>query len=75
VLTVARSLALLLPALTEFKTDDGRATSTLYFLYWVPQNSNQVDKILISSAKTNFVACLEGFKAVSLEQHARSLMP
>jgi hypothetical protein len=27
-----------------------------------------VDKILISSAKTNFVACLEGFKSVTAEK-------
>lgn len=52
----------------EYKTDDGRATSTLYFIYWVPQNSNQVEKILVSSAKQNFAACLDGFKAVSAEK-------
>jgi len=40
----------------------------LYFIYWAPQNSNQVDKILVSSAKANFVACLEGFKAVTIEK-------
>jgi hypothetical protein len=52
----------------EFKTDDGRSTSTLYFIYWVPQNSNQTEKILISSAKSNFLACLEGFKNVTAEK-------
>jgi len=51
----------------EYKTDDGRLTSTLYFIYWVPQNTNQVEKILVSSAKSNFTACLEGFKAVTAE--------
>lgn len=34
----------------------------------VPQNSNTVDKILVSSAKNNFVACLEGFKSVTCEK-------
>lgn len=40
------------------------------FAVWhrIPQNTNQVEKILVSSAKANFSACLEGFKAVTAEK-------
>lgn len=52
----------------EFKTADGRATSTLYFIYWVPQNSNQMDKILFSTSKTSFVQILDGFQHKTCEK-------
>lgn len=34
----------------------------------MPQNVNQVEKILVSSAKSNFAACLEGFRQVTAEK-------
>jgi len=46
----------------EFKTPDGRITSSLHFIYWVPPNCNQNDRILYSSGKPNLMQVLEGFK-------------
>jgi len=52
----------------EFKTADGRASSALYFFYWVPSNANDKERILYSSAKSNIVAALSGYKQFNVEE-------
>jgi len=52
----------------EYKTKDGRLASTLYFIQWMPENVNQNDRILYSSAKKNLEVILSGVKNVSFEE-------
>jgi len=51
----------------EYKTADGRAASTLFFIQWMPENVNQNDRILYTSAKKNLEAILSGVKNVGFE--------
>ena len=51
----------------EYVSTDGRPTSALYCLYWMPQSVNQQERILYSSAKNNFVNALHGYKHFTAE--------
>lgn len=53
----------------EYKTADGRITSSLYSIYWMPENTNQNDRIIYSSAKGNFTNELSGYKVSSQTEH------
>lgn len=52
----------------EFKSPDGRPTSALWSISWMPENCNQKERILYSSAKNNFVSILNGFKQATCEE-------
>ena len=52
----------------EYVSADGRPTSALYCLYWMPQQVNQQERILYSSAKNNFVNFLTGYKHFTAEE-------
>ena len=52
----------------EYSSADGRPTSALYCLYWMPQQVNQQERILYSSGKANFVAYLNGYKHFTAEE-------
>lgn len=51
----------------EFLSVDNRPTSSLISISWMPENVNQKERILYSSAKSNFVAILSGFKQETCE--------
>ena len=52
----------------EYVSADGRPTSALYCLYWMPQSANQQERILYSSGKNNFVNHLQGYKHFTAEE-------
>ena len=52
----------------EYVSSDGRPTSALYCIYWMPQQVNQQERILYSSGKTNFVNHLQGYKHFTAEE-------
>ena len=52
----------------EYQSPDGRPTSSLYCLYWMPQQVNQQERIVYSSAKNNFVQHLTGYKHFTAEE-------
>lgn len=52
----------------EFRTSDGRSASTLYFMQWMPENVNQNDRILYSTAKKNLEVIMSGMKNVAYEE-------
>ena len=51
----------------EYVSADGRPTSALYCIYWMPQQVNQQERILYSSGKSNFVSHLSGYKHFTAE--------
>jgi len=51
----------------EFKTSDGRMSSTIYFIYWIAPNCNTNERILYSTAKNHFTLFLTGVKLVDSE--------
>jgi len=52
----------------EYVSADGRPTSALYCIYWMPQQVNQQERILYSSGKNNFVTYLTGYKHFTAEE-------
>ena len=52
----------------EYISADGRPTSSLYCIYWMPQQVNQQERILYSSGKNNFVNFLSGYKHFTAEE-------
>jgi len=51
----------------EYLSPDGRRTSSLYCISWMPESVNQKDRILYSSAKNNFIGLLQGYNFFSCE--------
>ena len=65
-----RTLRFAMQALSAEVVDCDRlfASGSVCAVGRAPQNSNVTDKILVSSAKNNFVSCLEGFKSITCEK-------
>jgi len=49
----------------EFKTNDGRSTSKLYFFSFTPTNSNQLDRVIYAQSMKPFRDSLSGIFPVS----------
>jgi len=55
----------------EFKTNDNRQTSKLYFIFWTPKNVNQKDRVLYSEALPGFrdqCAGVTNFSATTMSE-------
>ena len=51
----------------EFKTNDGRLQSKLYFIVWMPKNSTPHTKMAYATGKSKFNQSMEGLQDVQVE--------